>query len=71
MESNYISILKCYKFAELLYEKAYSYIDLFLLIRKKISDKKKFIYLMHFDKIRREFRSEKLLLFYIEFGLFL
>ena len=39
--------------------------DLFLVIRKKIPDKKKFIYLMHFDKIRREFRNEKLLLFYI------
>jgi len=65
MENNFSSLLKCYQFAEILYERAYSFLDIFSIMNKNISEKKNFLYLSHFDKIRKEFRDERLLLFYI------
>lgn len=52
--------------AEKLYEKAYSALDLMEVIENiNIAPIRKYTLLIHFDKIRREFRHDKLLLFYI------
>tara|TARA_Y100000588_G_C14235582_1_gene917147 strand:- start:1086 stop:1898 length:813 start_codon:yes stop_codon:yes gene_type:complete len=71
-KTNYDKLINCFKFAEKMYEKAYSAIDLFPLIKKmQIKDTKKYLYLLHFDEIRREFRNEKLLIFYILYYVFM
>ena len=47
--------------------------DLFEIIDKlqKINPIKKKFYLLYFDEIRKEFRSEKLLIFYIIYFIFM
>ena len=66
-KKNYISIKSCNIFVEILYEKGYCGIDLLDLIEteKNIEKKNKFFYLIYFDRIRSEFRNEKLLMFLI------
>ena len=58
---------KCKLFSEKLYEKAYSALDLMNAIdnTNNIPPIRKYALLIHFDKVRREFRHDKLLLFYI------
>ena len=64
---NYNTLEKCQFFAKKLYEKAYSGLDLMNTIEKsnKFISSKKYALLIHFDRVRREFRHDKLLLFYI------
>jgi hypothetical protein len=50
------------KFVNLIYDKGYSALDILNLI-KNINDKNKYDYLFYFDKIRLEFRNEKVLMF--------
>lgn len=66
-KKNYISIKNCNAFAETLYEKGYCGIDLINIIEseKFIEKKNKFFYLIYFDKIRSEFRDEKIFMFLI------
>jgi hypothetical protein len=66
-KKNYSTIINCQKFTEKIYEKGYSGLDVMETIEEitKIDDIKKYGLLMHFDKIRREFRNEKLFIFYI------
>jgi len=66
-KKNYIDIISCYKFTEKIYEKGYCGLDIMTTIENltKMGDIKKYRLLMHFDKIRREFRNEKLFIFYI------
>ncbi len=66
-KKHYSNIINCYKFTEKIYEKGYSGLDIMEVLEKipKIDDIKKYGLLMHFDKIRREFRNEKLFIFYI------
>ena len=72
-KQNYKTLQDCFIFCEKLYEKAYSSIDLFELIDKiaEIDPIKKKFYLLHFDEIRKEFRNEKLLIFYILYFIFM
>ena len=49
-----------------IFEKGYSGLDLMEAINhKKMDEIQKYGLLIHFDNIRREFRNEKLLIFYI------
>ena len=66
-KTNYNKLENCSKFTNKLYEKGYSGLDIMDVIQKsiKIESTKKYGLLMHFDKIRREFRNEKLLILYI------
>ena len=68
-KKNYNSLEDCFLFCEKIYERAYSSIDLFSLIEqmKLIDPIKKKFYLLYFDEIRKEFRNEKLLIFYVLF----
>ena len=69
---NYINLKRCFIFSGELYEKAYSAIDLFEIIKTlNIDGCKKYHYLLHFDEIRREFRNDQLLIFYILFFVFM
>ena len=72
-EQNYRTLEDCFLFCEKLYEKAYSSIDLFEIIEKLtvIDPIKRKFYLLYFDEIRKEFRSEKLLIFYIIYFIFM
>jgi hypothetical protein len=71
-KKNYTNLKKCFTFSGELYEKAYSALDLFEIIKKiNIDECKKYHYLLHFDEIRREFRNDKLLIFYILFFVFM
>ena len=58
---------RCKLLAEKLYEKAYSALDLMEVIEhtNNIAPIHKYALLIHFDKVRREFRHDQLLLFYI------
>jgi DNA polymerase III delta prime subunit len=58
---------------EIFYENAISGIDLinFIEKNKNIDKIKKFHYLIFFDKIRKEFRNEKLLMYFIVYFFFL
>ena len=53
-----------------LYNKGYSALDILRYV-DIIDDKNKYLYQLHFNKIKREFRNEKLLMFYIIFFVFL
>ncbi len=72
-KKNYNSLEDCFLFCEKIYEKAYSSIDLFSLIEQMelIDPIKKKYYLLYFDEIRKEFRNEKLLIFYVLFFIFM
>jgi len=71
-EKNYKNLRKCFKFSEKLYERGYSAIDLFIIIKKlEMDESKKYFYLLYFDEIRREFRNDKLLIFYILYFIFM
>ena len=51
-------------FVEEIYDKGYSALDILNYI-EKTNDKNKYKFLFYFDKIRREFRNEKQILFFI------
>ena len=66
-KKNYNSVNKCFEFTEKIYEKGYAGLDIMKAIEltTKLDETQKYGLLMHFDKIRREFRNEKLFIFYI------
>jgi DNA polymerase III delta prime subunit len=66
-KTNYSSVDKCNEFVEKLYEKGYNGIDIIDLIEndKSMNKKNKYFYLIYFDKIRSEYRNEKLFMFVI------
>ena len=72
-EKNFKTLQDCFFFCEKLYEKAYSSIDLFEIIDKlpEIDSIKRKFCLLYFDEIRKEFRNEKLLIFYIIYFIFM
>jgi len=63
----YSSIDKCRIFASKIYEKGYSALDVLNYIHDspKIDNKRKFLLLVYFDKIRKEFRNETILIAFI------
>jgi hypothetical protein len=66
-KNNYDDCKKCMEFANKLYQRGYSALDLMQIIKKskKINELEKYRLLIFFDNARIEFRNEKLLLFYI------
>jgi len=63
-KQKYNSSTKCMDFAEKLYEKGYSGLDIMQVIEKSmdIPKRRKYELLIYFDRVRREFRNEKLLI---------
>lgn len=72
-KDTFTSVLKCNKLAVTLYEKGYSALDIMKTIEQdaKINDKDKYGFLIYFDKIRKEFRNEKLLILMIFYKFFM
>ena len=66
-KTNYSTHEKCFNFAHKLYEKAYSALDILSYIEKsnQIDPKKKYSFLIYFNKVKREFRNEILLISFI------
>ncbi len=66
-KSNYNTMDKCILFCQKLYEKGYSCLDLMQVLENipTYPIEKKFLLLIYFDKVRKEFRNEKLLIFYL------
>ena len=66
-KSNYKDVKSCNLFVEKLYDKGYSGMDLIDIIdnEKTIQKENKYLYLLYFDKIRSEYRNEKLFMFVI------
>ena len=68
-QKNYKSNVTCLNFVEVLYNKGYSGLDIINIIEEntflKNKNKQKFSYLIYFDKIKSEFRNEKLFIFTI------
>jgi len=63
----YNSNIKCFELSETIYNKGYSALDIIKVINninnnKLFDNKEKYKYLIFFDKIRKEFRNEKLLI---------
>ena len=61
-KENFNDLTSLKKFVNLLYDKGYSALDIFHLI-KTLNDKNAHDFLFYFDKIRLEFRNEKVLMF--------
>lgn len=61
---NYNSLKKCWNLSKKIYNKGYSVIDLLKLFEKNTKAEEKYIILLHFDKIKKEYRNEKLLILY-------
>ena len=72
-KDNFSSLIKCQLFTTKLYEKGYSALDImkFIETNSKITPKFKYKSLIYFDKIRKEFRNEKLLLLLIFYKFFM
>jgi Cdc6-like AAA superfamily ATPase len=66
-KNNYSTNEKCLKFAHKLYEKAYSALDIMSFIEhnSQIQQKRKYSIFIYFDKVRKEFRNEILLISFI------
>jgi hypothetical protein len=66
-KTNYSNNEKCLTFATKLYEKAYSALDIMSYIQdnEQIEYKRKYASLIYFDKVRKEFRNEILLMSFI------
>ncbi len=66
-KKNYTNVEKCHLFVEKLYEKGYNGMDILEILEneKTIEKKNKYLYLIYFDKIRSEYRHEKLFMFVI------
>ena len=66
-KSNYQNIITCNEFVQKLYEKGYSAMDIIDIIdnEKSIQNENKYLYLIYFDKIRSEYRNEKLFMLVI------
>ena len=63
-KANYSTRDKCMCFSSKLYERAYSALDIIKIIynSSKIENKRKYAILIYFDKVRKEFRNEILLI---------
>ena len=66
-KKNYISDQKCIQFIDILYNKGYNGLDIIKLIEENnfFKNKNKYKFLIYFDKIKSEFRNEKLFMFTI------
>lgn len=64
-KTNYKNIKTCRSFVEKLYQRGYSGMDLINYIEQDKNKENKYFYLIYFDKIRKEFRNEKLFMFVV------
>ena len=66
-KTNYANNEKCMAFATKLYEKAYSALDImnYIQYNEQIEHKRRYASLIYFDKVRKEFRNEILLISFI------
>ena len=64
-KSNYNTLKRCNNFIEKIYDKGYNGLDLLEIIENDKSNSEKYLYLIYFDKIRSEYRNEKLFIFVI------
>jgi len=64
---NFKNVKNCNDLVEKLYEKSYSGIDILDILEndKTLEKNNKFLYLIYFDKIRSEYRNEKLFMFVV------
>jgi len=66
------TLLKCYTLAQQLYEKGYHALDLLDILENNLIDiEHRYFFLVFFDRIRIEFRNEKLLMFLIIYFIFM
>lgn len=70
-KKNYEDLHNCQVFSKKLYEKGYSALDIIHYIKNNVKNKNKYLLLMYFDKIRREFRNEKILIFIVLYFTFM
>ena len=70
---NFSSMENCNNITEKLYQRGYSALDIMKIIENdnKIPKKEKYTALIYFDKIRKEFRNEKLLMLLIFYKFFM
>ena len=62
-KGNFKSIQTCINLTEILYEKSFNSIDIIKALESKSFKKEnKYLFLIYFDKIRSQFRDEKLLM---------
>ena len=64
-KSNLSNIIKANTFTLKLYEKGYSGLDLIEYIEKEETDENKYLYLIYLNKVKSEFRNEKLFILFI------
>jgi hypothetical protein len=65
-KKNYSNISKCYDFSGKLYENGYSALDIIQCIYKNnVENKRILTFMIFFDKIKKEFRNEILLIMFI------
>lgn len=66
LKKHFKNIITCKEFVNKLYEKGYNGLDILDYIENsKSTNKNKYLYLIYFDKIRGEFRNEKLFMLII------
>ena len=64
-KENFNNVKKCFQFCEKLYESGYSSLDIMDLLEntKIMKEENKYLILIYFDKLRKEFRNEKQIMF--------
>ena len=70
-KENFESLISCQKLVTKIYEKGIHVLNIFKIIENDIELENKYLYLMYFDRIRIEFRNEKLLIFLIIYFIFM
>lgn len=70
-KKNYSTINKCLQLSIKLYERGYNAFDVMKYIETEMNLENKHLFLIYFDKIREQFRNEKLLMFNILFFVFM
>ena len=71
-KSNYNTIHKCKELSVILYEKGFNGLDLMNYIEKcNLKNDEKYKLLIYLDKMRKEFRNEKIIIYIILYNLFI
>ena len=70
-KKHYKSLEECYALSCKLYNMGYSGLDILDFIKSEDNIPKKYLFLIHFDKIKKEFRNDKNLIFIILYFIFM
>ena len=65
------NVQECMNLSLKIYNNGYNVLDVLKVIENETTSNKKYEYLVFFDKIRLEFRNEKILIFYIIYTVFM